>query len=234
MPHRIGQSILYGAGYFRLLLSHSADRAGRTLPRLEREAEEAVLIVPGFLAPRSLMLPLELRFERSGVPAFTIDFGLTTALPFSMVKERLVRAIDDVRFHNPLLTHLSIVAHSMGGVIAAEVIADGAIEGLRVTLVTLGSPFSGSWAALMGCPISFSAYEMLPIHPRYAPQNGSRKRVSVPFLSIAGQDDILVPAERCEHPDAVYHPMPVDHAGLLFRKSVFRVAKDFIATGKIQ
>lgn len=233
MVRQVVETVVYGAAYVRLLLAYRTSRAGRTYPRLGGGAAEAVLLVPGFMGPSSVMFPMELRFERAGIPAFTFDLGLYSALPFAAIKRRLVKSVQRVRQHHPRLRRLGIVAHSMGGLIAEELVADGEFDGLEIRLLALGSPFTGTWAALMGCPISFSAFEMLPFHPRYRRKNGMRRRVDVQFLSIAGTYDILVPAERCRHPDARWHRMRVDHTGLIFKKKVFEVAKNFIATGAL-
>jgi len=229
--HQFVETAYYGAGYVRLLLAHHRDRAGRVAPRLKHGATEAVLLIPGFLGPSSVMRPLELRFELSGMAAFTFDLGFYSTLPFTKIKERLANLVATVCADNPSLQRLSIVAHSMGGLIAEQLIAEGAFNGLATKLVTLGSPFGGTWAALMGCPISLSAYEMLPIRRQYLDFFGSQNRITIPFLSIAGRNDILAPAERCVHRDAVRHTMPVDHAGLILQKKVFHVAREFLAQG---
>lgn len=235
MPFPLVDTVVYGAGYVHLLLTHKQSRVSRTIQYPQEGVEDAVLLIPGFLGPRSIMLPMELRFERSGIPAFTFDLGLHSALPFAVIRRRLVKVVKQMREEHPSLKRLGLVAHSMGGLIAELFMADDedSLDGLEIRFVALGTPFTGTWSALMGCPISFSAFEMLPIHPRYKVRNSTRKRVKVPFLSIAGEHDILVPAERCIHPDATWHPMKVDHAGLIIRKDVFRVAKIFIADGTL-
>lgn len=227
---KVVQTVTYGAAYINLLLKHRNDRAGRTYPRLKEGSDHAVFLIPGFLGPQSVMLPLELRFEHEGINAFTFDLGLYSTLPFFVIVRRITQVIGMVRSLYPELRRLDIVAHSMGGLIAEMLITGGHLDGFDTRLVTLGTPFMGTWAALMGCTISFSAYEMLPVHPRYREQNGSRKRITAPFLSIAGDYDILAPAERCRHPDALMMDMPVDHAGLILRKKVFHAAMDFITT----
>lgn len=240
MPFPLIDTVVYGAGYVHLLLTHKQSRVIRTVSHASEGVTDAVLLIPGFLGPRSVMLPMELRFERAGTPAFTFDLGLYSTMPFAYIARRLIKVIRQMREEHPSLKRLGIVAHSMGGLIAELLVTNadehrdllnGLFDGLEIRLVTLGTPFIGTWAALMGCPIAFSAFEMLPVHPRYRERSGLRQRVEVPFLSIVGEHDILAPPERCAHPDAEWYPMKTDHAGLILRKDVFRIARNFVVTG---
>lgn len=236
MRHPVIQTTFYGIAYARLLLSHLTPLRGRSLPRLKTHVQHAVLIIPGFLGPSSVTRPLEERFERAGIPAFSFNLGLLSALPHRTIVRLIRRRIERVRDRFPWLLRLDIVAHSMGGLIAEEALLAGVFDGFdEVRLVTLGAPFQGTWAALMACTLPGAA-EMLPIHPRRrngrtngTPSNdGDTALPTRPFLSIAGKFDLLAPAGRCRHPAAEYKPLPVDHVGLIFRKDVFEEALAFL------
>lgn len=227
MRQHIIQTVAYGAAYARLLLSHLTSKRGRREPRLATHAQRAVLIIPGFLGPRAVVRPLERRFERAGIPAFSFNLGLVSALPRKTVVRLLRHRIERVRDRYPWLSRLDIVAHSEGGLIAEEALRAGVFDGFEVRFVALGTPFSGTWAALLAAPLP-GAMEMLPIHPfsRRSRENGLAS--TIPILSLAGELDFLAPPERCRHPAAEYKKLPVDHAGLIFRKSVFREALAFL------
>src|SRR3989338_3347004 len=233
MLHPVVETVTYGAAYVRLLLSHLTSERGRDMPRLKTHTDRVVLNLPGFFGPRAVMRPLEWRFERAGIPAFSFNLGLTAALPIPVIVKLLRRRIERVRDRFPYLRRMDIVAHSMGGLIAQAALMAGVFDGFEeVRLVTLGSPFSGTWAALMACLLPGAA-EMLPIHPHIRKRHHVQRRNGtgprVPFLSIAGEHDLLAPPERCQHPSAEYKLLPVDHAGLIFRKDVFNEALAFLA-----
>ena len=97
MRKHIFQTVAYGATYVRLLLSHLTSKRGRNMPRLKTHVSHAVLIIPGFLGPRSVVRPLERRFERAGIPAFSFNLGLASALPMKMVVGLLRHRIERVR-----------------------------------------------------------------------------------------------------------------------------------------
>ncbi|HWR00085.1 MAG TPA: hypothetical protein VN397_04560 [Candidatus Methylomirabilis sp.] len=229
MPHPLVETVTYGAAYVRLLLSHLTSKRGRDMPRLKTHTDHVVLIIPGFLGPRSVVRPLEWRFDRAGIPAFSFNLGLSSVLPIRAIVRLLRRRINWVRDRYPYVRRVDIVAHSMGGLIAIEAIRTGVFDGFEIRLVTLGSPFAGTWAALMAGVLPGAA-EMLPLHPRFwrGPRNDAALP-DIPFLSIAGDSDFLAPPERCRHPAAEYKRMPVDHAGLIFRKQVFQEALSFLA-----
>lgn len=232
MRHRIMETVGYGATYVQLLLSHITSKRGRDMPRMKTHTDHVVFIIPGFLGPRSVVRPLEWRFDRAGIPAFSFNLGLSSVLPIRVIVRLLRRRIDRVRNRFPYLRRIDIVAHSMGGLIALEAVNAGVFDGLEVRLVALGSPFSGTWAALMA-GILPGAAEMLPVHPRNWKRNpvrrGNGAGSHVPFLSIAGTNDLLAPPDRCQHPNAEYRLMTVDHTGLIFRKDVFNEALAFLA-----
>lgn len=226
MSHPVVETVSYGAAYVQLLLSHITSKRGRDMPRLKTHTDHVVFIIPGFLGPRSVVRPLEWRFDRAGIPAFSFNLGLSSVLPIRVIARLLRRRIEKVRDRFPYLRRIDIVAHSMGGLIALEAIRTGVFDGLEVRFVALGSPFSGTWAALMA-GILPGAAEMLPVHPHIWKRNGAGSHV--PFLSIAGTNDLLAPPDRCRHPNAEYRLMTVDHTGLIFRKDVFNEALAFLA-----
>lgn len=225
MAHPFFETVKHSASYARLLISRS-----HPLPRkLERDPAltTAVLLVPGFLGTRDVLSPLGQRFERMGIPAFSLHSGLYSLLPFAENRRLLIQRVYGIRLRFPKLTELYIVAHSMGGLVALEAIDDGAFDDIAIHVVTLGTPFRGTWSALLGCPFAPSAYELVPIHPRYR-REPSISRRKLRFLSIAGRYDALAPHGRCVHPAAERLVLPTDHAGLLLRKDVFHAVHRFL------
>jgi hypothetical protein len=216
--HGMIETVGNSAGYAQLLVRHSVTKLATREPLTIRDKEHAVLLVPGYLGNASVMHPMSVWCEREGLPAFRFNIGFHTMVSFGHVRGLLVKRIGSIRERFPWIRRLDLVAHSMGGLVSLHRDVSAALRGLESQLVTLGTPFRGTWAALIGCGVSRSAFELLPLH-------GWMGLPPVPagvrLLSIAGSYDLLAPPERCEHPAAVYQEFPVDHAGLLIRKKVF-------------
>ncbi len=223
---RIIRVARYSARYAHLLLHH-APRPGRSPApsRTREDMRHAALLIPGFLGTRSVLHPLEERLERAGTPAFSVNLGVHSAHSFERALHLTNQRLVGIRERYPALTHLDVIGHSMGGLVGLDLLHQGAFAGLSVRLVTLGTPFRGTWAALLGIPFSQSAREMVPFWRRQP----SLFDLDIPFLSIAGDEDVLAPPSRCRHPDAENYVVQADHAGLLFRKEVFQLIHTFCA-----
>ncbi len=228
------ETLRNSAKYVQLVVSHRNDPAGRNFPRVRKDSgllpkhiRRVVCVIPGFLGTRSVTRPLEIRFDHAGVPAFSFNLGLISTLPMRVILWFFKRRIDIVRRLYPYLERVDLVGHSMGGIIALEAIECGIFAGLDTCLVGLGSPFRGTNAAYLGWFIPGAA-EMFPVHPRYWSNRPFHRVLDIPFLSLAGQYDILAPPERCRHLCATFRSLPVDHAGLIFRKSVFEEVFAFL------
>ncbi len=229
------ETAVNSASYFKLVLSHQFDAVGRKLPRARKDSgilpihiRRAVLIIPGFLGPRAVVHPFEVWFDRAHVPAFSFNLGLVSTLPMSLILKLLEQRIQRVRGLYPYLERIDVVGHSMGGIIGLEAIEKGIFDGFEVRLVGLGAPFRGTPVAYAGWFIPGAA-ELLPIHPRYWLWREWPRVRNIPFLSIAGEMDILAPPERCRHPLASFSSLPFDHAGLILKKAPFQEAFNFLA-----
>jgi triacylglycerol lipase len=88
-----------------------------------------------------------------------------------------------------------LVGHSLGGVVIAQAIADGGLDGLVDTVVTLGSPFGGSpWAGL---------FPFVEIVRALRPGSQLLQRLAstpipdgVRWLAVTATLDIIVPGLR--------------------------------------
>jgi pimeloyl-ACP methyl ester carboxylesterase len=167
--------------------------------------------------------------EDRSMPSFGFNLGMYSALPMETVLKALMHRISQVRRSAPWIRRFDLVGHSMGGVLSAQAIKRGALDGLKTRFVGLGAPFRGTYAALVSLLIP-GAFDLLPIHSRYRDLIGQTWLEQTLFLSIAGGFDVLAPPDRCHHPLAkniVFHD--VDHAGLLVREDVFAAVYDFLA-----
>ena len=88
-----------------------------------------------------------------------------------------------------------LVGHSLGGVVIAQAIADGGLNGLVDTVVTLGSPFGGSpWAGLLPfVEIVRALRSGSPLLQRLA---SAPVPDGVRWLAVTAALDIIVPGMR--------------------------------------
>lgn len=216
------------AAYLHLLLTRrDGEERGYELSR-RTGSKKVVLLVPGFLGTRGALDILSRRFTHLGIPTFSLDPGLATILPQASVRASLETKIREMRKALDRIEQFDIVGHSLGGLLAYDVIETGLLDGLDARLVTLGTPFRGTWAGLLGGGLLPGANELLPIMSRYRDFGSTPRKSTVPLLSIAGEFDILAPPQRCRHPEAAFELLPVDHAGLVIRKNVFERVISFL------
>lgn len=225
----IPETVVNTARYATLLARYGFKPDGRHRPRLNPTQTHTVMVLPGFLGPRSVTRPLQMYLEDRSMPSFGFNLGMYSALPMETVLKALMHRISQVRRSAPWIRRFDLVGHSMGGVLSAQAIKRGALDGLKTRFVGLGAPFRGTYAALVSLLIP-GAFDLLPIHSRYRDLIGQTWLEQTLFLSIAGGFDVLAPPDRCHHPLAkniVFHD--VDHAGLLVREDVFAAVYDFLA-----
>ena len=227
MLRRIQTTVGYGLGYARLNLAPRPHREP-PLPRTERDPNSAVLLIPGFLGTNHVMVKYQTLFHRDGIRAYTVNTGLYSAMSFGVAAELVVRRIRRIREERPGLMRLALVGHSQGGLLGYDLLSHDVRHGLECCLAAVGTPFRGTWAALLGAWCSPSAFQLLPVHPRYR-ADPSLRRMKDPFRIFAGAEDLLAPPERCRHPDARTIVFPTGHTGLLFEKRVYAAVRDFIA-----
>lgn len=190
-------------------------------------SKHVVLVSPGFLGPGRVVHKFQVLFERKGIPACEFHVGFHSLRTYDAILERFLERIREIRWSFPDLERLDLVVHSMAGLFALDAINRGALDGLQVRLVTLGTPHQGTWSAIPGCFVSFSAIHLIPVHPRY--RNGHSRRLrDIPFLSIVGRYDLLSPPARCYHPMASIICLDLDHVGLIMDKPAFEAAHGFL------
>jgi len=168
------------------------------------------------------------RFRKEGYHADSFGFGLKTLFPLEIMRRAFISKMQKIRAQHPDLERVYLVPHSMGGVVASDLLEHMVFEGLEVRLVTLGTPFQGTWSALIGSFWSIGAIELLPILRQYKAAVDALPRIKVPFLSISGDGDYISPPETCSHPDAINVVVSTDHAGLLVEDEVFPLIVRFL------
>jgi triacylglycerol lipase len=117
-----------------------------------------------------------------------------------------------------------LVGHSLGGVVIAQAIADGSLNGLVDTVVALGSPFRGSpWAnPLPFGEIARALREGSPLLRRLA---SAPAPDGVRWLAFAAALDIIVPGLRSVPAHAKVETITVGgvgHLGMLLSRQVVK------------
>jgi triacylglycerol lipase len=115
-----------------------------------------------------------------------------------------------------------LVGHSLGGVVIAQAIANGGLDGLVDTVITLGSPFGGSpWAGLL--PFGEIVRALRPGSPMLQRLASAPVPDGVRWLAVTAALDIIVPGLRSVPSHAQVETITVDgvgHLGLLLSSRV--------------
>jgi triacylglycerol lipase len=115
-----------------------------------------------------------------------------------------------------------LVGHSLGGVVIAQAIADGRLDGLVDTIITLGSPFGGSpWAGLL--PFVVIVRALRPGSPLLQRLASAPVPDGVRWLAVTAALDIIVPGLRSVPTHAEVEKITfgnVGHLGLLISRQV--------------
>jgi triacylglycerol lipase len=125
-----------------------------------------------------------------------------------------------------------LVGHSLGGVVIAQAIADGGLDGLVDTVVTLGSPFGGSpWAGL---------FPFVEVVRALRPGSQLLQRLAstpipdgVRWLAVTATLDIIVPGLRSVPSHARAESIRVNgvgHLGLLRSSDVIECVTTALST----
>lgn len=193
---------------------------------------EPVLLLHGFLAtPRSLGA-LEARLRQAGCTIVPVDLGGIAGRNTRRIDRlagMVAEQVERWREAHPGSPRLTVIGHSMGGLVAAHWVKH--LGGhLRVrNLVTLGTPFRGSHLAWTGLPIA----PLAPAVLQMLPGSGFLRRLAaapwpahVRVASLYSRGDAWV-AHRSARLDLGPHVVNLEVAGthrdLLLSKRIFRL-----------
>jgi triacylglycerol lipase len=159
-----------------------------------------VLLLHGFFSTRRTLDVLERRLRRDGYGVFTLDLGGLRRLYNTRGIDDLadyVRAkLERIYARHPGMGPLTIIGHSKGGLVAAYYVK--LLGGWRRTraVLTLGTPFHGTWRAWLGLPVALVA----PSLPQLLPGSPFLRRLEagpwppgVALTSLWSRRDALAP-----------------------------------------
>jgi pimeloyl-ACP methyl ester carboxylesterase len=177
-----------------------------------------LLLVHGYLCNRGFWFALARSLGKSGYRVHTIDLEP----PFGSIDgfaRQLDARIDAVRRTSPH-RQLTLVGHSMGGLVIRACLRDRHGEGIAGA-VTLGSPHDGT--SLAGLGLGRDAREMRRGSPWLgALANVEHGSLAVPVVSIySGQDNFVSPQRSAHLESAENVPLPgVGHLAMAFSARV--------------
>jgi triacylglycerol lipase len=205
------------------LVGVSLDPARGPMPSAQAQTApppHPVLLVHGFCGTKSSWSMVARTLSARGL---TVD--VITYSPFGTSVEQLAdRLVAEV--HRILsqtgADKLHLVGHSLGGVVIAQAIADGRLNGLVDTVITLGTPFRGSPLAnlLPFGEVARALREGSPLLRRLA---SAPAPDGVRWLAFTATLDMIVPGLRAVPVHAQAETITVGgagHLGMLLNRQV--------------
>lgn len=190
------------------------------------DGHRPLVYVHGLGGNRGNFLPMGIWLRGAGRRrAWSVDFrGLSD---IDAMAERLAAFLRRVLEVSPDADRVDLVAHSLGGVVCRHVMLD---HGIPVgSLVTLGSPHGGTWAARYANTAILR--ELRPDGPRIARLQESALPAGVQATALWSRADILiVPGEHARLPGAVEVDMtPFTHYSYLIDPRGFANVSDALS-----
>ena len=189
-----------------------------------------VLLVHGFMGTRGALFLLESRLRADGFHVFSINLGTLniqdirkSAFQIHLAVEKIMAATGG------RVRKIDIIGHSMGGLIALYYLKYmGGDEHVR-KLVTLGTPYKGTWISLLGVTLlgslSPSTWQMLPGSYFLRMLEAVPPPPSVEWTSVIARYDALCPPGTARISPGSNYDLPIGHAGLVLSADVSRVLK---------
>jgi pimeloyl-ACP methyl ester carboxylesterase len=156
-----------------------------------------VLVIHGYLATRGSLHLLEEQLARRGHVVMSFRFG---PIPINLGDIR--RSADHVAqkvesiIAQTGVSHVDVVGHSMGGLVALYYVKRlGGARRVR-RLVLLGTPARGTWSALLGlitAPLGLASLQLLPGSPFLRELADTPLPAGVDVVSIGAVRDWLAP-----------------------------------------
>jgi len=152
-----------------------------------------VLLVHGFAGTKSSWALVEHNLRLRGLTVEAMSYP-PAGTSVAQLADRLAAEVDRVLSRTGA-DKVHLVGHSLGGVLIAQAIADGRLDGRVDAVITLGSPFGGSpWANLL--PVNEIVRALRHGSPVLRRLESIPLPDSVRWVSMTAALDIIVPGLR--------------------------------------
>lgn len=200
-----------------------------------RDGSRPVLVIHGFMGTRGSMYPLERRLGEDGHRVFSFNLGPINTRDIRRSAFHIHRKIERI-LAQTAWQEIDIVAHSMGGLIGLYYIKRLGGHARVRRMITLGTPFRGTWLALAGIAtmglLSASSWQLLPGSDFLGDLHREPIPAGVEVHSIAAARDWLCPPEATRMPGVKSITVPFGHGSLVVSADVYKCVKDILGTGR--
>lgn len=184
-----------------------------------------VLLVPGYMATRGSLHLLEARLGELGHVVMGYPTGIGHLGDIRKSAALLGRRIEALAAHAPG-HRIDVVAHSMGGLAMLYYVKR--LRGHRSVrrLILLGTPATGTWAALAGvvmAPLGRASLQLLPRSGFLRDLSRGAWPDGVDIVSISGQRDFIAPQGSTRLMGIRHVALPTNHSGLLVDRQAAEV-----------
>jgi triacylglycerol lipase len=188
-----------------------------------------VLVVHGFMGTRGAMYPLEQRLWHDGFTVFSRSLGLLNTGDVRRSASVIASFVESILMRTGV-RHVDVVAHSMGGLIALYYVKFLGGAGAVRKLVSMGTPYQGTWAGLLGVAalggLSRGTWQMLPGSRLIAELQQGHLPTGPRYYNIRARGDAVCPFERSRLPGSKEIVVPLGHASLVMSRDVYRRIRD--------
>jgi triacylglycerol lipase len=190
-----------------------------------------VLLVHGYFATRGSLHLLEERLHARG--HVVLSYKLGGIMNFGSIRQSagLIARKVEALVAQTSIEEVDIVGHSMGGLVGLYYLKRlGGRHRVR-KLILLGTPVTGSVAALLGlvtAPLGAASLELLPQSSLLRELHESPMPPGVEVVSIAGERDYLAPASRTLLEGVRHVSLPTCHSGLLVDAPVAELVDELL------
>ncbi len=193
-----------------------------------------VILVHGYLASRTLMLPMKWRLQRHGLDAHTVDSPFLNLTDVHVCTRKMADEVERV-LQTCGASQCDLVGVSLGGFMALEYVKHmGGAPRVR-KLIAIGTPFAGTWASVPAVAtlglISRAAWQTMPRSDYVEELAEGDLPEGVECHSIYASKDPVAPANSCRleganNIEVTPRMKPMTHQGLILHPEVTGMVAD--------
>lgn len=209
------------------------------------KAQRPVLLLHGFMSTRRVLNVVEHRLRRDGYYPFSLHLGgfrgAFNTRGIDEIAEHVRDKVERLYSRFPTMGPLSIIGHSMGGLVGRYYVKRLGGDQRVKNLITLGSPHNGSPTSYLGIVgyglLSRGIWQMTPMSPFIRRLKMGAFPRDVRFVSIFSKDDKVNPFPCCILEDdgtsnlLNLEVMGLTHREYLIDRTVYRLVRQQLAVG---